>query len=316
MKKLTFEFVKQKFLEGGCILLEESYTNNSTLVRYRCKCGNESKTRYKDFIKGMRCAKCSGKEKHTFDFVKAKFEAENCLLLDNIYKNCQTRMQYICSCGNESKITYKNFNKGKRCAKCGNSEKHTFVFVKQKFLDSGCILLEENYINNNKPMKYKCICGNESKITYMNFRQGQRCSKCKNKTERIVSEFLEEKYTNIVFQAKFEWCKNKKCLPFDFLIDNMKILIEVDGLQHFKQVSNWQSPEETLRRDTIKAKEALIRGYSVIRISQEDIFRNTIDWKQILIEKLKPFEVPDCIYISKDPYLYNGHKNAMNLVII
>jgi very-short-patch-repair endonuclease len=125
-----------------------------------------------------------------------------------------------------------------------------------------------------------------------------------------VKNFLEENNT-VVFQAKFEWCKAKKHLPFDFLIQKFKIIIEVDGLQHFKQVMNWQSPEETLKIDKLKSSLALKNGYSVIRISQDDVFKNTLDWQKILTECIKEYVSPVCIFISKDPQLYNTHKNSV-----
>jgi very-short-patch-repair endonuclease len=92
------------------------------------------------------------------------------------------------------------------------------------------------------------------------------------------------------------------------LIEHLKILIEVDGAQHFLQVMNWDSPEKTLERDVFKAKAAIQNGYSVIRISQEDIFNNTIDWQEMINDNVKEYSQPTCVYISKDPNLYDKHK--------
>jgi very-short-patch-repair endonuclease len=176
-------------------------------------------------------------------------------------------------------------------------------------LEGGCVLLEEEYINARTPMRYICSCGKKSKITYDNFaNKGQRCTLCKNKTERIVVSYLEENFSSIIPQPKFEWCKNKRCLPFDFLLDDLKIIIEVDGPQHFIQVGNWWSPVKTQEKDTFKAKAALKRGYSVIRISQADISQNTIDWKTLLNDAIKEYSQATCVYISKNPELYDKHK--------
>lgn len=35
-------------------------------------------------------------------------------------------------------------------------------------------------------------------------------------------------------QVKFEWCKKIKHLIFDFVIEERKLIIEVDGIQHFE----------------------------------------------------------------------------------
>ena len=82
-----------------------------------------------------------------------------------------------------------------------------------------------------------------------------------------------------------------------------KIIIELDGLQHFEQVSNWQSPEETHLNDVYKMKCANENGYSVIRLLQTDVFDDTYDWLKELrenIEKIKLEKIIKNIYICKD----------------
>ena len=93
------------------------------------------------------------------------------------------------------------------------------------------------------------------------------------KTERKFYDLLRETYgSGVKPQQTFEWCKNKNLLPFDFCIEEFKIIIELDGLQHFKQVSNWQSPETIQSTDKYKMRLANKHGYSVIRIFQPDYF--------------------------------------------
>jgi phage terminase small subunit len=62
-EKLTLDFVKEEFKKAGCELLETEYTNNNTLMKYKCKCGNISEIRYSNFQKGRRCMTC-GFDKH------------------------------------------------------------------------------------------------------------------------------------------------------------------------------------------------------------------------------------------------------------
>jgi hypothetical protein len=116
-------------------------------------------------------------------FVKEFFEKAGCKLLATEYVNCSTLMPYICSCGTESKICWSKFNQGKRCSLCGinkikNKLKLDFNAVKDIFEKGGCLLLVENYENNIVPMLYRCICGNESKISLSHFKSGKRCKKC------------------------------------------------------------------------------------------------------------------------------------------
>jgi very-short-patch-repair endonuclease len=180
-------------------------------------------------------------------------------------------------------------------------------YVNNYFTSLGCQLLESTYEHANSKLKFMCSCKKVGFKSFSQFRRDKRCSLCKRKTERIVSDFLQDEYKNIISQPKFEWCKNKTFLPFDFLLDDHRTLIEVDGMQHFKQVSNWQRPEKTQERDLFKMKCALENNYKVIRIFQEDIFNNTIDWKTLIKSAVENND-ENVIYISKDAELYSNYK--------
>ena len=217
-------------------------------------------------------------------------------------------MKYRCDKNHFISTTFRDFNSGYRCMKCCGSEKHTYKYVKKCFEDNGYELLETEYTNGKTKMKYRCDKNHLNSTPFHSFHSGKRCPDCVNKTEAIVNDFLEKNYTCIVSQPKFEWCKNEKHLPFDFLLEELDLIIEVDGAQHFRQVRNWKSPIETLERDILKMNLALEQNYSVIRIFQEDIWDNTINWKELLQMNIKKYEEPTIIYISNDPRLYDNHK--------
>src|SRR5438128_334272 len=107
-----------------------------------------------------------------------------------------------------------------------------------------------------------------------------------NKTERILYDFLKTRYL-VIPEKKFQWCKSLSSgnnLRYDFELPELKIIIELDGPQHFKQVKNWKSPEENRKNDIRKMRLARINGYSFIRILQEDVYYNKIDWRYQLIK--------------------------------
>ena len=178
MKKLTYEFVKGYFKEQGCKLMEEEYKNNYTKMRYRCECGNISIINYRRFKQGQRCMECSGDKKYSLQYIQNYFKENGCKLLEEKYKNNKSPLKYKCSCGNISKISFNCFKNGQRCKKCGGTEKYTFNFVKQNFKENECKLLEKIYKNSHTLMRYKCNCGNISKITFDSFKRGHRCMKC------------------------------------------------------------------------------------------------------------------------------------------
>jgi len=109
------------------------------------------------------------------------------------------------------------------------SKKFTYKEVKQYFEDHGCELLEKEYVNCDISMRYRCDCGNdESKITFSNFKKGQRCQKCSSikKAERYrltyeeVKQYfedhdcklLEKEYKNSKTPMEYECdCGNDEC---------------------------------------------------------------------------------------------------------
>ncbi len=107
--------------------------------------------------------------------------------------------------------------------------------------------------------------------------EGQWCNKCKYKGETKLFETLSE-YFEMRRRCEFEWCKNIKCLPFDMKRRYSKLLFELDGKQHFKQVWSWESPETIRERDKYKMACANEHGYSVIRLLQDDVYYDKNDW--------------------------------------
>ena len=164
--------------------------------------------------------------------------------------------------------------------------------------------------------KFWFICekGHSFDIGLNKVNSGRWCPHCVNKTETKLLEFLNKIY-DVKRQAKFEWCKNQKnnYLPFDFIVNGM-IIIELDGRQHFIQISNWLSPEKTQENDRYKMKQAFKNDKHIIRILQEDVFNDKNDWENKLIEaidKLKGITKPELICIG-DNEVYNQYMVEFN----
>jgi len=209
MVKLTYEYVFNYFKEHNCELLETKYINANTSMEYRCECGDIAYIRFGHFQNGQRCRKCKNKKigerlKFTYEEVYNHFLDQGCELLEDTYINCKTKMKYKCNCGDISYINFDNFYRGKRCKKCGavkigDAIRLSYECVYNYFKEQGCELLEDNYINCNISMKYKCICGNISYITYGSFKQGHRCMECSG-TEKLTYEYV------------FNYFKENNCL--------------------------------------------------------------------------------------------------------
>jgi very-short-patch-repair endonuclease len=86
---------------------------------------------------------------------------------------------------------------------------------------------------------------------------------------------------------------------FDFeLLDS--IIIECDGIQHFQNVMFFKKKnlKSNRERDLFKQKCALENNYSVIRISQEDVYYNRFDWKTSLMECIKNIQKNNLITVN------------------
>lgn len=131
--------------------------------------------------------------------------------------------------------------------------------------------------------------------------RGSGCPICReSKGEKMIRKYLEgiDKEINLVSQKKFEFCVGNpsskgECrkLPYDFYLPDYKILIEVDGRQHFELVRSEKNFENQRAYDLIKNEfvsekfpdiKYLIRlDYSKQKPTSKDIEKMVDDFKDI-----------------------------------
>jgi hypothetical protein len=142
--------------------------------------------------------------------------------------------------------------------------------------------------------------------------RGTGCPKCVNKTEAKLQDYLESLFPDLQTQYRADWCKSPtsyKHLPFDFYIPSLKLIVELDGAQHFRQVSNWQCHRKTAKRDVYKMQQAAAQGISILRLVQEEVLDASPEWMD---EHVKPHliyhEPPTQTLLSVNkPDLYDDH---------
>jgi len=176
------------------------------------------------------------------------------------------------------------------------------------------------HIFKNTGKKYWFICDIcqyefQSAIYTVTGNVERWCPNCKHKTEKKMNVWLNGNYEHkILHQHKFKWCKSpdtSKLLPFDFCIEELKTIIEIDGPQHFEQIHNWDSPENIVEHDKFKMQMALKNGYTVIRIYQVDIYNDKNNWEAQTIDAIKKNDKPTIICIGcQDMYL--KHLSVIN----
>ena len=232
----------------------------------------------------------------------------NALSARQVTKSSEKKCEFLCKCGHSFISPLYSITGGKNwCKYCAGQELCLKEDCTQCFEKSFASNEKSKYWSNKnikKPREvfksanhkylFNCNkCNKEFNTTLNHISSGKWCPYCINKTEQKLFDEIIKYYVNIKQQCRFDWCKtintNKYC-PYDFVIEEYKIIIELDGIQHFKQVSNWDSPEDTQIRDKYKMEQANKNGYSVIRILQEDVYFDKYDWVKELkdvIEKIK-----------------------------
>ena len=266
---------------------EFTQTANSHLTGHGCKkCGIEKNTikcrsTINDFIENA--IKIHG---DTYDYSRV------------IYVKTHDKVIIICKIHGEFVKTPHDHLSGSGCSKCsGKYQYSTDEYITQAITIHGhkYNYSKVTYEIANKKITIICKDHGEFEQTAGKHLSGQGCPFCINKTEGKLYETLKTVYPTITTQFKQEWCKNITYLPYDFCIPNLNIIIELDGAQHFKQVSNWQSPEDTFAIDKYKEQCANDNNYSMIRLLQEDVFYDKYDWCKELCDAIEDIKRGDDI---------------------
>jgi very-short-patch-repair endonuclease len=325
---------KSKFWSDRNILKpNEVALNSHKKFWFDCECGHEFEMQLNNVNIGRWCSYCSNKKlcepskncKICFDKCFASVERSCRWSIKNqetpyeVLKNSHKKYMFDCECGHEfmSSLSYLT-SKNSWCPYCANkllcNEKINCSYCYDKSFAS--IERSKNWSikNKKKPIEvfkstaeifiFDCDkCSNEFKSKLCHITDGSWCPNCRYKTEDIVYNKIKVIYPSLQRQFKVNWCKDKKYLPFDFAIDDRKIILEIDGEQHWKQVAKWKTPEHNIMRDIYKMKCANKNNYSVIRIVQEDIHKNKYDWLSVLIfyiEKITNENRVQNIYMCKN----------------
>jgi hypothetical protein len=119
-----------------------------------------------------------------------------------------------------------------------------------------------------------------------------------------MCEWLEENYSvEYETEKRFEWCRNpatNRHLPFDITIPGIRVIIEVDGRQHYIKKRGWVDPRPMQLRDTWKMCQAIRHGWTIIRVLQESVWNDRNDWEARLRPHLRLHRAPRCILLDSD----------------
>ena len=285
--------------EYECIGCESRYNNKQKSYKIKHTiCGYIYTTTRDRFInKGRRCPNCRTLKSYTTDdfkdIVYKKTSGEYTVLGEYISTHIKIKLRHNI-CGKTYMVKPNKFMMGRRCPNCFKQVKDTPESYKEKVkeLTNDEFIVISDYKTRNDPVKFihtKCNKNFENKPR--NFKNGiynPSCPFCKpvSYQENLITKTLEESGVNFKRQYRFNDCRDKRPLPFDFAIfrnDSIIALIEYDGKQHNME-SNYNScskfwknggKEVIIKHDNIKTEYCLKNNIPLLRFNSKNI--NTLD---------------------------------------
>ena len=139
------------------------------------------------------------------------------------------------------------------------------------------------------------------------------CS-CHNKTEGKLRAWLEKTFSeatvNTQFRGPMTDCGGQTHFDFHLTFsDGFEVLIELDGAQHFWSDKKYYT-NEGCERDLLKEDWAVAKGLSVVRVLQEDVWEDKLDWKGWLIKSIENARTGEARPITPDAPEYRSSKSA------
>lgn len=320
MKKMDTEIFKNKIYDlvkdEYVVLSEYINANAKILMKHNINtCLFEWEITPNSFLNNnARCPKCAGNyhkdteyfKKEIYNLVKDEY-----YLIDEYVNNItKIRIKHN-TCETMFSIIPTAFLQGQRCPTCSKKihiEQMKLYLRKthQKFLEEIYSLVGNEYLVLEKYngshtkilMNHNDInCNKNFYMRPSSFICGNRCPYCNiSKGEEKIKNFLKNNNINYTQQYKFDNCKNKNSLPFDFAIfdkqNNLKLLIEYDGELHYKTVDRFGGKEKLKKQqfnDKIKTKYCKENNIPLLRIpywdfsNLGDILKNNLN--ELIINK-------------------------------
>ena len=278
------EYEKELHLLFPNIECVGNYINYTTDVFHRCNiCGYEWSTKPFYIIKGVGCKKCNGNlHRATQEYIDDLQQINPQIELVGEYVNMSTPALHRCKIHNHSwNVTPQSLFQGTGCPICGR-EKNTLARTKTmedfeselKLINPEVTCIGE-YRTSLTKTKFLCLkCNNTWDTTPSSVLQGHGCPICNiSLGENEIRDWLIIHEIEFIPQKRFDGCKDKRTLPFDFYIPSKNTVIEFDGEQHSRPI-DWFGGKEKfdylVKHDQIKTQYCADNNIDLLRISYKD----------------------------------------------
>ena len=298
--KISDFIVKANFIHGNLFDYSEvpQVITYKTFIDILCKKHGKFTQLTANHLVGKGCVKCSYETNTDIHFVeKSKLIHSDSYDYSSVkYINNHIGVDIICKKHGIFNQIPKNHLKGTGCPICaliykGNKQKKSI----DKFIEQANIVHKNKYdysfsdYKNNKS-KIKIICPEHGEFLQnpSHHLNGSGCPSCReSKGEAEISLLLKKYEIDFVKQKKFNGCKYKQLLPFDFYLQLFNCCIEFDGEQHYKSKTFFGGEDEfenIKKRDLIKEEYCLKNNINFFRIMYLDNIEKKLNE---IINKLK-----------------------------
>lgn len=286
---LTMEDVKRK-LEPTKFRLAEGFVYQPRKnVEVVCDKGHTMSMQLYDIERGGGCYMCSVCPPWTLSRVLSYSVPLGLTMVeDNPRIMSKVPIQFQCSAGHYINITPRALATGVGCSRCNKTTGRVHLEdMKDRLRDVGLKLVDDSeYVNVTTKITVQCANGHISKVLPHNTYTGHGCGLCKiSAGEKAVEEALQSLGVQYVREKTFPTCKNKLVLPFDFYVEDLNLLIEYDGMQHYEPVEFFggiPNLRYVQYLDSIKTKWAEDNGVILLRIPYTELKSvNDIVTKQV-----------------------------------
>ena len=307
-QKLTLEefIIRAKEIHGNKYDYSNSkYIDIRTDVEIICPIHGSFWQTPKDHLDGCGCNKCANEyrskcNKLTLEefIIRAKeIHGNKYNYLNSIYINYNTDIEIICSKHGSFWQTPHAHLSGEGCPFCAieklaKQRRLTLNEVirrsNEKHGDGRYDYSESEYINSQTPMKIICPKHGAFWQVPIYHMLGSGCPICnESKGEYKIRIFLTKNNISFEKEKRFDDCKYKYTLPFDFYIPKYNLCIEFDGIQHYvptdfsSKMTNLQKLENlklVQLRDKIKTDYCKSHNINLLRIKyDEDVEEKLIE---------------------------------------
>lgn len=238
----------------------EDRLGNKTKVTWlcRCECGEETKaTTYQ--LRGGKRTDCGCEKLSNVKDLTSMRCGKLTVIKDTGKRTKYRQTIWLCKCECGEYVEYRaDLLASNKAYSCGCSRRSTIDLIGDKFADLTVISEEHRSKRtsdkNRKTWLCRCECGELTSASTRDLQSGRKLScgcRTDSKGEAVIKEYLESRSINYISEYKFKDLYFKSTsypLRFDFAILNSKgkveMLIEYDGMQHYKPSSYFGGQEE------------------------------------------------------------------------